>query len=139
MSTISKRQDQHKEKVLENLKKIPVVQVACERAGISRATYYRWLKNEKFAEQANKAIAEGEKFINDMSESQLINLIKDKNLSAINLWLKTHHQKYANKLQIEGKIKTETEKLTHEQEEAILKALELSSISGSKDLSTNKE
>ena len=123
--SIKKRQDEFKVKVLENFRKIPVIQVACERAGISRATYYRWLDDEKFAQEATEALLEGEKFINDMGESQLINLIKDKNLPAINLWLKTHHPKYAAKVQVEGKIQTE-QSLTPEQQELILKALKLS-------------
>lgn len=126
-ASIKKRQDGLKDKVLENLRKIPVIQVACERAGISRATYYRWLDDEEFAFQAAEVVTEGEKFINDMSESQLINLIKDKNLPAINLWLKTHHPKYAAKVQIEGKIQTE-QVLTLEQEELIKKALDLGGL-----------
>ena len=126
--TITDRQGKYKEKVIENLKKIPVIQVACERTNIARATYYRWRNDdENFKEQSDEAISEGEAFINDMSESQLISLIKDKNLPAINLWLKTHHQKYTNKLRIEGNIQTE-KALTPEQQQLVNQALKLASL-----------
>ncbi len=65
---------------LENLKKIPIVHASCERSGISRASVYRWKKeDEKFAKAMSEAMDEGEALINDLSEGQLITLIKDKN------------------------------------------------------------
>ena len=36
-----------KELILEQLRKTPIVQVACEKTGIARATYYRWRKKDK--------------------------------------------------------------------------------------------
>jgi len=39
--TIEKRQSKNKEQLLEILKKTPIVQIACEKAGVGRATYYR--------------------------------------------------------------------------------------------------
>ncbi len=100
-ASIGARQNKDKERVLQELKKIPIVQVTCERSGISRATYYRWRnEDEIFLEAADAAINEGVLFINDMSESQLISLIKDKKWEALRFWLTAHHPKYANKLKI---------------------------------------
>ncbi len=122
------KKDKFKDLLLEQIKKIPIIQVACEKVGIARSSIYRWRNEDKdFSQKLDEALIEGEKFINDMSESQLINLIRDKNLPAINLWLRTHHPKYATKVHIEGNIQTE-KSLTPEQEELIKKALELGGL-----------
>lgn len=93
--TIEARQAKDREVLLSHLRKMPIVQVACERSGISRATYYRWRTEEaEFRRAADEAIVEGEALITDMSESQLISLIRDKNWSAISFWLKHHHPKF---------------------------------------------
>jgi len=84
-----------KELVLEQLKKMPIIRVVCERVGIARATYYRWSTDDKEFEQlAEEAMAEGEQFISDMGESQMMTLMKDKHWSAIKYWLEHHHPNY---------------------------------------------
>jgi len=65
---------------------------------------------------------EGEEMINDLSESQLITLIKEKNFSAVQLWLRQHHPKYGNKLEVRTKIETE-DPMTPEQEALVREAL----------------
>lgn len=121
--------DKNKETLIEQLKKTPIIEIACEKAGISRATYYRWRKeNPDFAKTADEAIIDGESFINDMSESQVISLIKEKNWPAISFWLKYHHPKYANKIEVEANIKQLDEKLTPEQETVVREALRLASL-----------
>ncbi len=95
--SVSNRQKREKEKVLECLRKMPIVQVACERASVARATYYRWRERDaKFRKESDEAIAEGEKLITDMGESQLINLIRDKHWPAIAFWLRHRHPKFKN-------------------------------------------
>ena len=85
--TIKRRIKKEKELILEQLKRTPIVQVACEKTGIGRSTYYRWKKEDnKFAELADAAILEGSLFVNDMAESQLLSAIRDKNLTAIIFW-----------------------------------------------------
>lgn len=124
------KKDRHKKLILEQLKKSPIAQVACNQIGISRATYYRWLREDKkFKKATDEAIKEGESLINDLSESQIISLIKDKNMQAIQLWLRTHHQKYTNRIQVDANIKHSDEKLTPEQERLVRKALKLISRS----------
>lgn len=123
-NTILKRQTKEKELLLEQLKKTPIVQVACEKLGIGRATYYRWRKEDHtFAKQATDALLLGASLINDLAESQLITAIKNQNLTAIIFWLKHHHPDYANKVELTGQLKHEY-KLSKEQEELIAKAIE---------------
>ena len=124
---------QHKNALLEHLKKMPIVQVACDRAHVARSTFYRWRKiNKKFAKAVEEAIAEGETLITEMSESQLISLIKDRNFSSIHLWLKAHHPKYGNKVEIINQSNSD-EELTPEQAAIVREALRLSSPDQKRD------
>ena len=128
-TTIQKRIDKNQELLLEQLKKTPIVQVACEKVGIGRATYYRWRKeNEIFAEQADISIAEGSLLVNDMAESQLMAAIRDKNLTAIIFWLKHHHPHYATKVEVNARLKVDNEALTPEQEALVTRALKLAAL-----------
>ena len=123
------RKSQDKQILIEQLKKTPIIQLACEKTGIGRATYYRWRKeDEKFAEDADDAIHLGEQLVNDMAESQLLSAIRDQNMTAIIFWLKHHHKNYATRVELSGKIKAECNQLTPEQQEAITKALGLASL-----------
>ena len=92
--TIKVRRDARKNRLLEHLQKMPIIQIACDRSLIARATYYRWLKDKDFAAAVDQAIADGEALINDMGEAQLISLIKEKNWSAIRYWLDKRHPKF---------------------------------------------
>ncbi len=136
-NTIEKRQNKEKELVLKQLKKTPIIQVACNQAGVSRPSYYRWRNEDnEFKKATEEAMKEGESFINDMSESQVLSLIKDKNWQAVQFWLKFHHPTYANKIEVNANIKQSDEKLTPEQEKIVRKALKL--ISGSEQESSDK-
>lgn len=123
--------DKNKQLLIEQLRKIPIVLVACEKMGVSRATFYRWFReDEKFKELAQEALGEGKNLINDMAESQLISSIKDKNFQDIAYWLKHNHPNYSNKLELSGKISTQSEKLTPEQEEIVKLALQNAGLIG---------
>jgi hypothetical protein len=122
--SIDDRQVKDKKKLLEHLKKTPIVLVACDRATIGHTTYYRWRKeDEQFRVDADEALSQGESFISDLSESQLIALIKERNFPAIHLWLRTHHPKYGNKIEVMARIKDENTALTPEQERLVEEAL----------------
>lgn len=111
-----------KSTVIKQLKKTPIVQVSCKKVGISRATFYRWKKEDKdFANQAESAIEEGLGLINDMAESQLITAIKEGNLTGIIFWLKNHHKQYSPKLEVT--TKDGDVPLTEEQKILIKKSL----------------
>jgi len=128
-TSIQKRIDKNKELVIEQLKKTPIVQVACEKIGIGRATYYRWHKeDEEFAKLADEAVIEGNYLVNDMAESQLMSAIRDKNMTAIIFWLKHHHSSYATKVEVTARLKQDDEQLTPEQEELVTKALKLAAL-----------
>lgn len=123
---------------IEQLRKIPIVQIACEKTGISRNSIYRWRKeDEQFRKAWDEAIAEGELLVNDMSESQLISLIKEKSWSAISFWLRHHHPKYADKLLIDAII-NQDEPMSIEQETLLNYALSLVTSSRD-DSSTNHD
>jgi len=110
-----------KEKFFEELRNIPIVQVACEKTGVSRNSVYRWKKEDKdFSRKMDEAMADGVAFVNDMSESQLLTMIKEKNWSAISFWLKHRNDNYKNKLEITAK---EDYELTEAEQQTVGEAL----------------
>lgn len=112
---------------LEELKKVPIVQVACEKTGISRNSVYRWRREDKkFAEAMDVAMTEGVAFVNDMSESQLLTMIKEKNWSAISFWLRHRNDNYKNKIEVT--TKEEVNELSPSQQKIVKKALKLASL-----------
>lgn len=130
-ASIQERQGDEKQQLLEQLRKTPIVQVACERVKIGRTTYYRWRKEDaEFKKASDDALSEGESFITDLSESQLLALIKEKNFPAIQLWLKTHHPKYGNRLEVVATVRNDDAPLTKAQEKLIEEALGISSAKG---------
>jgi len=115
----NKLQDQF----FEELAKVPIVQVACEKTGLSRNSVYRWKKEDKkFSEKMEKALNDGVSFVNDMSESQLLTMIKEKNYSAISFWLRHRNDNYKNKIEVKhGYINDNP--LTDEQKQIINETL----------------
>lgn len=126
---------------LAELVKVPIVQVACEKTGLSRNSVYRWRKDDaKFAKRMDDAYAEGVALVSDMSESQLLTLIKEKNYSAISFWLRHRNDNYKNKLEIT--TKEDSEKLTPSQAKIVKQALKLAKITkpkSIKNISTKKD
>jgi hypothetical protein len=121
--------DQLKKLLIEQLKKTPIVQLACEKTGVARSTYYRWKKqNKAFAKEAEEAIIAGELLINDMAEAQLLSAIRDKNLTAIIFWLKHHHHRYATRVEVTAQLKRAPEELTPEQEAVVMRALGMATL-----------
>jgi len=130
----NKSQDQF----FEELKKVPIVQVACEKTGVSRNSVYRWKKDDKyFSAKMDKAMSEGVAFVNDMSESQLLTMIKEKNWSAISFWLKHRNDNYRDKIEIT--TKEDKEELTPSQAKIVKQALKLASITKSKSIKNINE
>lgn len=126
-----------KAELIKQLKKTPIVEVACKKLGIGRATYYRWKKDDpKFAEEAEFALDEGSQLVNDMAESQLINAIKEGNMTGIIFWLKNHHKQYSPKLEVT--TKNGDVPLTDEQKELIRRSLAMA-FSNNSDLEQNHE
>ncbi len=112
---------------LEELKKIPVVQVACEKSNLSRNTIYRWRKEDaQFAALMDGALLDGVLLVNDLSETQLMNLIKEKNFPALSFWLRHHHSAYKAKLEVT--TREDNDELSPEQAEIVQKALSMSGL-----------
>lgn len=131
-NSIIERIEKNKELLIEQLKKVPIVQIACEKTGVGRSTYYRWRnEDEEFVRKADESIATGRNFINDLAESQLLKAIQNNDLTAIIFWLKHNHRQYGNRIELTAKVKNENTPLTLEQESLINKALELASLSPS--------
>ena len=114
---------------LEQIRKIPIVQVACEKAGIARSSVYRWRdEDEEFRKKLEEALAEGEALVNDMGESQLLSLIREKSWQAISFWLRHRNPKFRDRVEINANIQAPQNELTPEQQEVVNEALRLASL-----------
>lgn len=126
ISSVEVRQSGEKRKLLEVLKEMPIIQVACKKSSVSRSTYYRWKREDReFLRQSNDALAQGIDFINDMSESQLITLIREKKMPAIAMWLKHNNVRYGGKEQHQPHVRDED--FTPEEGRIVAEALALAS------------
>ncbi|MDP2655711.1 MAG: phBC6A51 family helix-turn-helix protein [bacterium] len=126
--TIKVRQVKARQALLEQLERTPIIELACDKVGISRTTFYRWIHaNKDFAKTIEKSLVTGREFINDLAESQVLSLIKQGEIKAIRLWLTHNSARYANKLELSGTVATKPE-LSTEQKKVIRRALKLSSI-----------
>ena len=112
----------------EELKKVPIVLVACEKSGVSRNSVYRWKREDKdFSKKMDEALTEGEALVNDMSESQLLTLIKEKNWSAVSFWLRHRNPKFKDKIEVTSRNEN-IDELTPSQAEVVRQALKLANI-----------
>lgn len=126
---MSRNQDADKKLLLARLEKTPIVEAACKQIGLPRSTYYRWRKDdEAFAELCDETIELSIGRINDLAESQLINAIKNQNMTAITFWLKHHHGKYRNRLEIDAHIQAVQQELTPEQMLLVQKSLNFAGL-----------
>jgi hypothetical protein len=126
---MSRNQESDKKRLLALLQKTPIVEAACKKAGLPRSTYYRWRKDdEAFAELCDETIETSIGRINDLAESQLINAIKNQNMTAITFWLKHHHGKYRTKVELNGSMNHFTEELSDEQIALVQKSLNFAGL-----------
>lgn len=90
------RQTQQKADFIERFKKTPIIQMVCEKVGIGRTTFYRWIKEDAtFYQQYLEAETEGREFMGDAMESRLIQEANNGNLGAIIFYLKNNHPRYS--------------------------------------------
>lgn len=133
---ISKRQNNDKVSVLENLRRMPIIEAACNKAGISRATFYRWKDNDPdFSKTVEIAQEEGEALIRDVAVSKIIKGINEDNISAAMYWLNHRDPRFSNKVEISTATKPQ-EALSPEQQEVVGKALVLTGIADEIDPDT---
>lgn len=113
-----------KQLVLEQLKKTPIIQVATEKVGIARSTFYRWKAEDTgFAVAVDEAVDQGVSLMNEYAESMLISAIKDRNLTAVFYWLNHRHPAYETRVKVDGKVKHQMDELTPEQSALVERAL----------------
>lgn len=125
---VERRQQKDKEAIIENLKRMPIIEIACNKSGVSRATYYRWKElDSAFSQAVDKAQEEGEALIRDVAVSKIIKGINDDNLTASMYWLNHRDPRFSNKVEISTITKPQ-EALSPEQEEAVKKALALTGL-----------
>lgn len=123
-----------KNNLLKQLEKTPIIEAACKQVGLPRSTYYRWRKeDDSFAETCDETIELSVGRINDLAESQLINAIKDRNMSAITFWLKHHHSSYRNKIELNANISSIQQELSPEQASTVATALKLAGLTAQKE------
>ena len=80
---------------LKSLSENPNLTAVCKKHGISRQTIYRWKKEDQdFSQLCIQAENDGENFMNDMMEHNLIKLGQKNNLGAIKYYLSHRHRKY---------------------------------------------
>ena len=92
---MAKKKERTKSEIIKRLSEVRVVEIACKSVGISRATYYRWLQEDKtFAIYCDDAIRLGTDTISDLAESQVVSKIKAGDFRASTYWLEHHHRDY---------------------------------------------
>lgn len=132
------KKDKGKDALLEQLRKTPIIEIACAKANVSRATFYRWKKDDPdFAKAVDEAMREGQGLISDVAESQLISSIKEGHITAIMYWLKHHHDDYRTRVELSGSIQT-LDTPTPEQQELIQASLRLAQLPKLSDIHTNE-
>lgn len=111
----------------DELRKVPIVQIAAEKIGVSRNSIYQWRKRDKnFAAKMDAAMAEGVALVNDMSESQLLTLIQERNYPAISFWLRHRNDNYKDKLEVT--TKEDNDKMSPSQSKTVKEALKHANI-----------
>lgn len=118
------RQEKQKEVLIEELRKRPIVQSACQKVNVGRASYYRWRKEDAaFAAAVDEALESGIGLVNDVAETQLMTAIREGNMTAVLFWLKHHHRSYSTKVELlMPERKTEVD-LTPEQMEVMRRSV----------------
>jgi len=123
LETLEAKTEKLKLDFLDNLSKSSIIQLACERTGVGRSTFYDWKnKDPEFAKAVELAMKLGTSIINDLAESQLIRAIQNTNMTAIIFWLKNHHGNYNETIHHEHEL-VEQKELTPEEQMKIAVAL----------------
>lgn len=114
--TIQVRQVAQKKALIDELKKMPIIEVACRKTDTGRTTYYRWRDEDtEFAREADEAIKFGKSIINDLAESKVITGIKNDDRTYTIYWLNNNHKTYVNKFKTSQIMKEEIIDLTDEE------------------------
>lgn len=89
------KKDKLQKRFIEEIEKVPLVQVVCDRLGISRNSVYRWMKEDlEFLKQVNEAKTLGVALVNDVAESNVLSRLKSNDWQATKYWLSHRHKNY---------------------------------------------
>jgi len=96
-----------KEKVLEALERsLGIITPACKEVGITRETFYRWLRED---EEFKKKVDDINEITLDFTENQLLKKIKEGSERSILFYMKYKGRKrgYTERIDIDANIKGE--------------------------------
>lgn len=97
LTLIKIRQQEQKKQIIEEIRKVYIPSIACQKTGISRATLYRWISDDyEFNKEFSRSRLEGRNGINDIAESKLIGRIRDDDIKATMFWLTHMHPNFVN-------------------------------------------
>lgn len=104
-----------KKQLITELESVPIPDYASEKAGVSRATYYRWRKEDSdFKEKTEEALILGRSTVSQLAESRMIQRIDLGEKWAIVYWLNNNEPRYMKIDKVEKlKEKEPTHTLVH--------------------------
>lgn len=86
------------ERFLEELEKIHIISVACEKVGLSRQSIYRWMRlDEKFKKKVDEAIGMGIESVSDLAENKIVSAINRGEPWAVKYFLSNRNKNYKAK------------------------------------------
>lgn len=95
------RSNDEQSKLIEILSEKPNISFACKKIGVSRMTFYRWMKTYRdFKLKVNKAMEVGRAYWNDTIESVVIKKAHEGDLGAAKFYLVNNHPNYIPKRSI---------------------------------------
>jgi hypothetical protein len=124
------------DKLVEELERTPLVQTACEKVGITRNTFYRWIKeDEELFKRVNEALSLGTGLVNDVAVSNVLSGIKNKDPMFTKYWLDRKHPDFRKPyiFKIDSGDTLQYKRLLSEKEQAIkidMEALDLAKRPG---------
>ena len=114
----------NKKAFLEQIRKTPVIQAACDMVGVTRTTIHRWRKDDpEFAKALGDALHDGRDLVTDVAISQLLTAIKNGDLGAVKYWLNHFDENFKTKVEFRGTMQHIREELTEEEAKMIGEAL----------------
>lgn len=90
-----KKTSRNKRRLLRELEVTPIVDRACKKVGIARATFYRWCESDRsFYYLSELSRGKGRDKLNDYVESKLLENVKNGQQAAIQFWLSNNSKNY---------------------------------------------
>lgn len=92
------RSSDEKSRLIQLLSETPFTNHACKKVGISRATFYRWKKdNPDFRKSVDKALHDGRTNLIEVAEAMIAKKVKEGESWAIKFFLTHNSKTYAPK------------------------------------------